>query len=474
MTLRRICTIVTASVVALVVGIIGMGWLIRLRQPLPRQIQPEQGKLVRVMRVQQQNVPLTIEGFGAVRAKTEWRVVSEVSGPVVDLSPFMRSGLHVKQGELLFEIDPRPYELAAQRSRAQIDRARHDIAVLRQQARNDEATLRIAERNLAIADAELKRDEALVLKGTISARERNQQRQLRNDVEQTVQTAKNSLRLIAPQIAKVEAEIAIQQVQLADAELQLEKTRFYAPVKAQIQNTHLDLGEYVQAGQEVATLYGTEAVEIPLALALDDLRWLSALSPDSLRDAISPGARPPTPLPPAVVQWHSGDRTYTWQGRVKRWEAGLDARTRTMTLVVEVRDPWQDFRPGLKPPLQPGMFCQVTITARHIPDAVVIPRVALRDENTVFLVQDGALVVRLVDVLAVKKDRVIITAGLQPGDHVIVSLLTSAVVGMKLRPREVEPDRLLGEPSADVSARHRERAVLAPDTALTWQMRQER
>jgi multidrug efflux pump subunit AcrA (membrane-fusion protein) len=173
MMLRRIVVVATSVIVALGIGMIGMGWLIRLRQPPPQQMPPGQGKLVRVMRVQPQDVPLTVEGFGSVRPKTEWRIVSEVSGPVVVLAPFMRSGLHVKQGELLFEIDPQPYQLAAQRSRAQIERARNDIAVLRQQARNNEATLRIAERNLAIAEAELQRDEALVQKGTVSARERD-------------------------------------------------------------------------------------------------------------------------------------------------------------------------------------------------------------------------------------------------------------------------------------------------------------
>ena len=85
--------------------------------------------------------------------------------------------------------------------------------VLRQQQRNYEATLRIAQRNLRIAEDELKRDEALVRKGTISARERDRMRQGRNEMEQGVQTSQNNLRLIGPQIEKTQAAIPGKEVQ---------------------------------------------------------------------------------------------------------------------------------------------------------------------------------------------------------------------------------------------------------------------
>jgi multidrug resistance efflux pump len=68
-------------------------------------------------------------------------------------------------------------------------------------------------------------------------------------MEQGVQTAQNNWLLIGPQIAKTEAAIAVAQVQLADAELQLEKTRLRAPFDGQVISSHLDPGEFVQAVQ---------------------------------------------------------------------------------------------------------------------------------------------------------------------------------------------------------------------------------
>ncbi len=460
--LRKVLMIAISTLVVLGMGVGGMRVLMSLRKPPLRQALEEAGKLVRVLTVQTQEAPVTIEGFGTVRAKTEWRVVPEVSGPLVQVSPYMRAGLHVKTGELLFEIDPRPYQLAVQRIRAQIERDRKEIALLQQQQRNHTAMLRIAQRNLTISEAELRRDDALVRKGTISARERDRQRQSRNAAEQAVQTVQNNLHLIEPQIAKMEATIAVSKVQLADAELHLEKTRLSAPVDAQVVSSSLDRGEYVQAGQEVAKLYDTAAVEIPIAIPLDELRWFPALSPAALRNGVRPTGEAPL-LPTAIVHWQSGEQAYTWQGHVGRWEAGLDARTRTVTLVIEVQEPWKSFRPGQQPPLQPGMFCRIAIVAKRVPESVVIPRTALRRDNTVFLVQDGTLAVRLVDVLHVQKDHVIIAAGLRQGDRLIVSPLTTPVLGMKLRPRQVDPDTLFSGPAAGRQPRSRPPAALLRD-----------
>jgi RND family efflux transporter MFP subunit len=404
------------------------------------------------MKVQPQKVPLLIEGFGTVRAKTEWSAVPEVAGPVIRRSPYLHAGLHIRRGEVLFEIDPRPYELAVRRIEAQIAQHRKDIAVLRQQARNYEASLRIAERNLAIAQAELQRDSTLEKKGTISSRERNRQQQIRNDIEQAVQTAQNNLHLISPQVAASEANIDVAKVQLDEAKLQLEKTKLVMPFDGQVLRSDVDLGEYVQAGQEAARLYDTTTVEIPMSMTLDALRWLPGLSPAALRDASEDVREALAQLPPATVQWQGETQTYTWEGHVERWEAGLDARTRTLTLVIEVREPWKQFQPGKQPPLQPGMFCRVSIVAQDVPHAVVIPRTALQPDQTVFVAVDDALAIRPVQVLHMQKDRAVVTDGLRAGESLVVSPLAAPVAGMKLRLHEVTPETLFTAPASKWSS----------------------
>ena len=127
------------------------------------------------------------------------------------------------------------------------------------------------------------------------------------------------------------------------------------------------------------------AVEIPISLTLDELKWLPGLSPDTLRAASDDPGAALAQLPPATVQWRGETRTYTWQGRVKRWEAGLDARTRTLDAGRRGRGALEAIstrRTG--PRCSRACFAGVSIVARRVPGAIVIPRVALQPQQTVF------------------------------------------------------------------------------------------
>ena len=454
--LRRVL-IGLSTLTILIVGVIGMKALKDMREPLPRQVFDNPGPVVRVVSVQPRDVPLSVAGFGTVRAKHVWSIASEVSGAVVELSPQVRAGLHVKRGDLLFQVDPRPFRLTVKRIEARLSQHEKEIVVLQQQRKNHLETLALAQQNLAIAEEDLRRDEALARKGTISPRERDRSQQVRNEALRTVQGVDNQLALNGPRIEQAEAAIEVARAELEEAELQLGKTRVLAPADSQFVQTTLDRGEFVTAGREVATLHGTDAVEIPIAVPMEELRWLPALSPDHFSPAAGSNPAAADRLPAATVRWQGGARDYAWHGRVVRWEAGLDSQTRTLTLVVEVPRPWDSFRPGEHPALQPGMFCRVDISAGSQPNAVVIPRTALHDNDTVLLVSDGRLERRPVEVLRFLRDQAILSGGLQAGEQLVVSPLSAPVVGMKLRPLEVEP-AAPGVPAAqDAVARQEER-----------------
>ena len=454
--LRRLL-IGLSTLMILILGVVGMKALKDMREPPQRQVLDNPGPVVRVVNVEPRKIPLSVAGFGTVRAKHEWSVTPEVSGPIVGLSPHLRAGLHVKRGELLFEVDPRPFRLAVERIEARLVQHEKEIVVLLQQRKNHVETLELVRSNLSISEEDLRRDEALVRKGTISPRERDRRQQERNEALRAVQSIENLLALNGPRIEQAEAAIEVSRAELEEAKLKLSKTRLLAPADGQFVQTTLDLGEFVTAGREVATLNGTDAVEIPIAVPMDELRWLPTLSPDHFSPAANSTLVLNDLLPTATIHWQSGQRDYVWRGKVVRWEAGLDARTRTLTLVVEVPRPWDSFRPGEHPALQPGMFCRVEISAGSQPNAVVIPRTALHDGNSVYLVTDGRLARRQVEVLRFLRDQAILSAGLQSGDRLVVSPLSAPVIGMKLRPLEVQPVAPAISDTQDTVARQEER-----------------
>src|SRR5512147_875969 len=79
--------------------------------------------------VTQMNVPVQINGIGNVEAFNTVSVKAQVGGEVIDVH--FKEGQDVKQGDLLFQIDPRPYEMAMKQAEAQLAR---DVA----QAKNAE------------------------------------------------------------------------------------------------------------------------------------------------------------------------------------------------------------------------------------------------------------------------------------------------------------------------------------------------
>ena len=97
------------------------------------------------------------------------------------------------------------------------------------------------------------------------------------------------------------------------------------------------------------------------------------------------------------------------------------------------------------------MFCQVAIVARRVPHAVVIPRLALQPDQSVFVAVNETLAIRPVQVLHTQRDRVVLTGGLLAGEQVVVSPLSAPVVGMPLRTRDVAPETLFSAPLSEPS-----------------------
>jgi hypothetical protein len=92
-----------------------------------------------------------------------------------------------------------------------------------------------------------------------------------------------------------------------------------------------------------------------------------------------------------------------------------------------------------------GTFVQARIQGRMLQDVYVLPRSALR-EGRILVVKDGRVAYREVEPLRVRGDQVIFSAGLQPGEQVVVSALETPVEGMAVRtlPTEATAPDVMG------------------------------
>ncbi len=442
----------TAALVLVIVGLGVAGFLaLKATKPAPPEKKTEEAqRVVRVIDAQKEDFRVTIQESGNVEPETVLDIVAEVPGRLVHVSDSLRVGYFVSEGELLLEIDPREYRLSIAEAKAAIAQLKAEKAKLEQQRQNIKRNLAVEEKKLELARSELERKHSLLASGSLSQSEVDRQELEYKQVEVSMLNQQNALALLKSEEDLIEAKIEATKAQMEMAEIKLEKTRIYAPFDGRVQAESVEPGSYVQVGQQLAVIYDISSMEIVLNLSPTKLRPLmqgrkEKTDGPNLTDLKKVNQWIRERGAQGTVSYGVGDETIAeWPARVTRLKAGLDETTRTIPVVVEVKEPFKRAEPGVTPPLLPGMFVTVTLQGPLLEDVFKVPRNALH-ESFVYLVEDGRLATREVDVMFRTRDYAVISKGLEEGDKIVVTPLSIPIPGMKLRIAE-EP---VPEPPAD-------------------------
>ena len=368
--------------------------MVRSRQMPEPQEKEFAGPLVDVMEVSRAERTIMVTGTGTVQPSREVAVTPQVSGQVVELSPRMVTGGFIAAGELLFAIEATDYQLALESARANQAMAELELAKIAGQAE--------------VARLEWQR---LALPG---------------------QAEPDPLVVFEPQLKSAEAQVAAARAAVAQAGLNLKRTRLVAPFNGYVRNESVEVGQYVKSGSSVATLAGTDEVEIEVPLPLEELDWINL-----------PGRSEQTKPVNVEVRLTLGSRLLTWTGQVRRLLGDINPQNRMASLVVAVSDPFGRSNSAGKAAVQlaPGTFVEVRVQGRMLSDVVVIPRLALHDHDTVWVVDaQQTLRIRSVEVVRREKDDVLLSGGLQAGERIVLTNLSGAADGMKLRPQAVKEE----------------------------------
>jgi multidrug efflux pump subunit AcrA (membrane-fusion protein) len=189
---------------------------------------------------------------------------------------------------------------------------------------------------------------------------------------------------------------------------------------------NLGPGQYVRAGDKLIVLADSAVAEIVVPVPLAELAWLKIPRPGNEGHGS-----------PAEVRLTGGAAGATWQGFIDRTLAEVDPQGRMARVVVRIDDPYllHHKRRSGQPDLAIGSFVELLFRGRRLQNVVIIPRRALRDGNQVWLMDDNRLLqVRAVEPLRLESKTAVIGSGLNPGDLVILTNLSGAAAGMKLRP----------------------------------------
>ena len=134
-----------------------------------------------------------------------------------------------------------------------------------------------------------------------------------------------------------------------------------------------------------------------------------------------------TRLIPVTLEATFAGREQQWEGRLARTEGSIDERSRFIYLIAEVTEPLNEA--GTHLPL--GYLSQADIEGRVAENVVTLPRSALRDTDTVLIIDDdNTLHFRNVKVLRLTDNEVLISDGPAAGERVSISPLQFVVEGM--------------------------------------------
>ena len=324
------------------------------------------------------------EFTGRFSAVESVEVRARVSG-FIDSIHF-KDGQVVKQGDLLFVIDPRPYRLAVQQSTADVERAK---------AKLDLATL------------DVERAVPLVRNQTLT--------------EPEFDTRRSTQRDAAAQVTATEAT-------LNQAKLNLEWTEVRAPIAGRISDKRVDAGNLISGGQVGATLL-TAIVSIDPIRFVFDGSETDFLHYQRLSQA---GGRPSSRDAPNPVSVKLADEAdYKHQGRMDFVDNVVNPKTGT----IRARAIFEN-KNGL---LTPGLFGRLRLYGgQH--DALLVPDSAIASDQSrkiVFTVaDDGVVGTKLVELGPMVEGLRVILSGLAATDRIVIDGLQRARPGEKVTPEE--------------------------------------
>ena len=380
-------------------GVLGIRYFINTKPAVETEEKFQLIPVVRALRAELQDMKLAVSSQGTVGPRAQTSLLPEISGRVLYISPSLVTGGFFEEGEALLRIDPYDYQLAIVQAESAIAQARLNLEQEK-------------------AEAEVSRQEWEDLgKGE----------------------AASPLVLRQPQIANAEASLESARASLEQARRNLKKTEIKAPYSGRVRQKNVDIGQYVSPGASLAQLYSVDVAEVRVPLPDAELAFVNI--PLNYRGDDSGGGEGPAVL----VTAEFAGQEHAWKGKIVRTEGEIDPATRMLYAIVQVEDPYGRSKDRDKPPLAVGMFVNTEIQGRRVSGVVILPRSAIRDGSTVWIVNgESRLEFRDVNVLKSETNRVIIDKGLGEGDLICISTLDAVVEGMEVTVSDEERNEEVG------------------------------
>ena len=341
--------------------------------------------VVLVTKAEVADVPIFSEAVATVEGSTNSQIYAQISGYL--LRRAYAEGTQVNKGDLLFEIDPKPFQ-------ASLDKAN--------------ATLQNNQAQLTRTQQDLARYEALVKSGAVS------QQEYQNEV-QTVQSA--------------QANVDAAQASVVSAQIELGYTKITAPISGIVGKAMVQAGDLVSPSVQLTTISALDPIEV--SFTVPEQYYLD--NAEKFAEAMS---IPIADRPERIELLFADGTVYPRKGRFEYINRQVQTSTGTISMYALFPNP-DNF-------LRPGMYAKVRAVTKNISNAVLIPQRAvnqIQNINQIVVLKPGNIVelrnVALGDQIG---SQWVVTSGLQEGETVVVEGIQKCQPGMVVSPEPYVPD----------------------------------
>jgi len=445
-------TILPVALLALGVG----GFLaFGSRRPLATQIDKvKAAPLVTTVPVKAHKGGLDIRVDGVVVPYREVQLAAEVSGRITKKADVCNAGWFVEKGTLLFEIDPRDYDLEIRRFEQEFRQAEISIKELDVEIENTEALLQLAEDKLKLQLNEMARLEKLSGKNYVTDSQLDQERQNVLAARNAMLTLRNQKSLLTTRRSRLESAKEFAILQREKALLDRMRAEVRSPINGVVIEDSVELDAYVNKGAPLVTIEDTSKVEVKCSLRMGELYWIwRQPAPTSVGREPSDGYR--ITKTPATVVFELGSRKYAWDGVLSRYDGiGVDEKTRTVPCRITIDNPrdarvlGNQAKPGTwsgPPAMVRGMFVTVIVHAKPDLSLLAIPERAVQPGSKVWKVENGKLQILKVHVVEIQDDGTVLVhpdkSDLLAGDELITSPMTAPKNGMPVETKRTPLDQ---------------------------------
>lgn len=379
---------------------------------------------VRVLKAHSQSEVMTVTAFGTVSPRRLVKIAVEVPGRIVYLNQGFKEGGLIENESLLVQIDPRSYGLGKEAAAVRVTQARVDMDSLNQDVENLKKDMELGKANVNLTQKEFERMTTLSQNQFASKTSLDKAEQQHLAARIQLQSIQNRLSLIPAMMEQKKAALAMADVEFNKADLSLERTRIVSGFDGFVLDKQAELGEYVNLGQILGSIYAKDELDVEVRIPLEQMRWIQIF----FDNGRTPSARV------SIANFDDPDKR-VWDAKVARVKARIDEKTRTLPMTLEIQTANNDAVNGSRATLfdlKPGTFVNCKIIGETRENIFVLPRYLLKPGDILFIVNDSKLEKRQVTVLRKFEEQVYINGGLVDGDKIIVSPLPGAIEGMEL------------------------------------------